>query len=71
MGQLNLSRNAESGYQTGSWVEAIEDANNTMFANINPYRNRLLMNKDTAELVEEYELQFISQNDFDSFLAEL
>jgi hypothetical protein len=42
-----------------------------MFANINPYRNRLLMNKETAELVEEYELQFISQNDFNSFLAEL
>ena len=54
MGQLNLSRNPSTVFESGCWVEAIEDANNTMFANINPYRNRLLMNKETAELVEEY-----------------
>jgi len=54
MGQLYLSRNPENTFETGSWVEAIEDADNTMFTNINPYRNRLLMNKETSELVEEY-----------------
>jgi len=51
MGQLNLSNSPETGFEAGNWVEAIEDTSKTMFANINPYRNRLLMNKETSELV--------------------
>ena len=52
-------------------MEAIEDPNSTLFNNVNPYRKRLLVNKDTEEVIEEYELQFLSQEDFHSYSREV
>jgi hypothetical protein len=34
---------------------------------VNPYRKRLLVNKITKELIEEYELQFLNQEDFSCY----
>jgi hypothetical protein len=40
------------------------------FPDVNPYRKRLLMNKRTSQLVEEYSLNFFNQQDYQKFLTE-
>ena len=71
MGQQSLQNHSDLTFESQQWVEAVEDTHNSRFTNINIYRKRLLMNKLTSELIEEYELQFLSQEDFSSFLAYL
>ena len=39
--------------------------------NANPYRKRLLANINTHELIEEYELSFIAQEDYNNYVKEL
>lgn len=42
-----------------------------MFSNVNPYRRRLLAHVCTQELIEEYELNFITEEDYNSYVSEL
>mgnify|MGYP000903297274 FL=1 len=60
MGQQSLQNHSDLTFESQQWVEAVEDTHNSRFTNINIYRKRLLMNKLNSELIEEYELQFLS-----------
>lgn len=67
MGQRNSETLKNDSIQLDNWIEAVEDPAHSLFVGVNPYRKRLLVNKITNELIEEYELQFLNQEDFSCY----
>lgn len=47
MGQQNSDGHKSKAILLSDWIEAVEDSNNSLFANVNPYRKRLLINRNT------------------------
>jgi hypothetical protein len=54
MGQQTSEGHKSQAILLSDWIEAVEDSNNTLFPNVNPYRKRLLINRNTQQLIEEY-----------------
>ena len=54
MGQNKSITENNQSFSAEDWIDAIEDNETNRFTDVNPYRKRLLMNKATSELVEEY-----------------
>lgn len=46
MGQQQSGQTTE-GLVLSEWIEAVEDSENSLFANVNPFRRRLLLNKNS------------------------
>ncbi|CAM6004323.1 unnamed protein product [Sphagnum balticum] len=60
-----------NAFGEGDWIEESEGPLNSLFQGINSNRSRILRHKITKELIEEYELQFISQEDLNFYVKEL
>jgi hypothetical protein len=71
MGQKSSESLRSEDIELSNWIEAVEDPARTLFLNVNPYRKRLLVNKNTGKLIEEYELQFLNQEDFNSYSKDI
>lgn len=67
MGQSSTHNNSALSIDLEQWVEAVEDPSNSLFPNVNPYRKRLLVHKATRQLIEEYELQFLNEEDYKQY----